>query len=101
MTIIGDFMPMGQRFVGNIQTATLAADARLIPVADAGAGAPDYRLMTNHGVIGTAWRRVDPATQHAYLAVRFTDPALTEPVQARLVQQDALTYLLLLSTNNA
>jgi uncharacterized protein (DUF736 family) len=95
--VIGEFMPMGERYVGKLETLRLDAAARFIPAHSDTWDDPDFRLMSNRGQIGVAWYARITGTNCVGLSVTLDDPFFPAPLHAKLVRQDALTYVLLWS----
>lgn len=92
MAQIGHFLRIEAGYQGHIHTALLDADLVFVPAGRSDAeNAPDYRIHLDdeHGPeIGAGWKQSGERAG-PFVSVLIDDPALTQPIRARLFQADA------------
>jgi len=85
MPAIGSFSQddlFGQE--GTLETLTLKAKVKFVPLKNRSQKQPDYRILTgNKREIGAAWSRTSK-TGDAYLFLKLTDPSQPGPVLCNL-----------------
>lgn len=87
MTQIGQFTRETSGFVGRVHTLMIYREVTIVPTEPSEAeNAPDYRV--HHGAddgpeIGAAWTRTSEKAGE-YLSLLIDDPALSQPIRARL-----------------
>jgi uncharacterized protein (DUF736 family) len=84
MPTIGSFSQddlFGQE--GTIETLTLKARVKFVPLKDRGEKQPDYRILTGKREIGAAWSRTSKKGG-VYLFLKLADPSQPAPVLCHL-----------------
>ena len=84
MPTIGSFSQddlFGQE--GTLETLTLKAKVKFVPLKDRNEKQPDYRIIAGKREIGAAWSRTSK-TGGAYLFLKLTDPSQPDPVLCNL-----------------
>ena len=84
MPTIGSFSQddlFGQE--GTLETVTLKAKVKFVPLKDRSEKQPDYRILAGKLEIGAAWSRTSKKGS-AYLFLKLTDPSLPDPVVCNL-----------------
>ena len=85
MPAIGTFIQddlFGQE--GILETLTIKAKIKFVPLKDRNQKQPDYRILAGKREIGAAWSRTSKTTGGAYLFLKLTDPSQTDPVLCNL-----------------
>lgn len=83
-------------FEGRIETLTLLADVRFLPVAEKTAEKmPDYRITSanTEAECGAGWHEMS-RNNRPYISVKIDDPSLTYPIWAALTRDDGGEYSL-------
>lgn len=97
MPQIGSFTREPTGFIGHIHTFTLTREVTLVPTQQSGAeSVPDFRLHAGSadGVdIGAGWKRTDEKVGE-YIALLIDDPALPQPIHAKLFRDDEASWSL-------
>lgn len=86
MPTIGSFSPddlFGQE--GTLETATLKAKVKFVPLRGRTGNQPDYRNLSGKREVGAAWSR--RAKTGANLFLKLADPAQPAPVLCHLYRQ--------------
>lgn len=86
MPTIGSFSQddlFGQE--GVLETATLKAKVKFVPLRERTGNQPDYRILSGKRELGAAWSRA--SKKGAYLFLKITDPAQPGPVLCHLYRQ--------------
>ena len=84
MPTIGSFSQddlFGQE--GTLETLTLKAKVKFVPLKDRTEKQPDYRILAGKREIGGAWSRTSK-NGGAYLFLKLTDPSQPDPVLCNL-----------------
>ena len=84
MPTIGSFRQddlFGQE--GTLETLTLKAKVKFVPLKNRSQKQPDYRILTGKREIGAAWSRTSK-TGDAYLFLKLSDPTQQAPVLCNL-----------------
>jgi len=84
MPTIGSFSQddlFGQE--GTLETLTLKAKVKFVPLKDRSEKQPDYRILAGKREIGAAWSRTSK-NGGAYLFLKLTDPSQPDPVLCNL-----------------
>ena len=84
MPTIGSFSQddvFGQE--GTLETVTLKAKVKFVPLKDRSEKQPDYRILAGKREIGAAWSRTSKKGS-AYLFLKLTDPSQPDPVICNL-----------------
>jgi uncharacterized protein (DUF736 family) len=84
MPTIGSFSQddlFGQE--GTIETRTLKAKVKFVPLRDRSSKQPDYRILTGRREIGAAWSRTSKKGS-AYLFLKLYDASQPDPVWCNL-----------------
>lgn len=76
-------------YTGLFRSATVTAPIAVVPTIDRKSDkSPTHRVFARGVKIGAAWARKSKAGRD-YLSVRIDDPALSQPINAALVNGDA------------
>ena len=94
MIQLGRFQRTDDGYAGAIRTLVLNAEVRISAVARSNDKAPDHRVFVGDLECGAAWSMVDDRGG-GLLNVKLDDPALHEPIYARLIQAQDEAFLLL------
>jgi uncharacterized protein (DUF736 family) len=84
MPTIGSFRQddlFGQE--GLLETGTLSAKIKFVPLRDRSEKQPDYRILSGKRAIGAAWSRTSKKGG-AYLFLKLSDPGQPAPVVCNL-----------------
>jgi uncharacterized protein (DUF736 family) len=84
MPAIGSFSQddlFGQE--GLLETATLTAKVKFVPLRERSGNQPDFRILSGKRDLGAAWSRVSK-TGRGYLFLKLADPALPAPLACNL-----------------
>ena len=84
MPTIGSFSQddlFGQE--GTLETITLKARVKFVPLKDRSEKQPDYRILAGKREIGAAWSRTSK-NGDAYLFLKLADPSQPNPVLCNL-----------------
>lgn len=81
MSVIGNFSHKDGKYTGTIRTMTINVKAQLVPVENAGKGAPDYRLFAGGADLGAGWVETTQDDKE-YISMKLDDPSFAEPVRA-------------------
>lgn len=100
MIQLGRFQRADDSYVGRVKTLTLNADVRIAPAARTNDKAPDHRLFVGDLECGAAWTLPDDKGE-GMLNVKLDDPALPEPIYARLVRGPGDDFLLVWNRRTA
>jgi uncharacterized protein (DUF736 family) len=87
MPTIGSFSQddlFGQE--GTIETVTLKAKVKFVPLKDRKSKQPDYRILSGKREIGAAWSRTSKAGSD-YLFLQLYDPSQPDPVLCNLYRK--------------
>lgn len=91
MTQIGQFTRTQSGYAGSVRTLSLDLEIVFVPTDNADVeNAPDYRIRLGDvdGIeIGAGWLQTGERAG-AYISVLLDDPALGQPIRARLFQSD-------------
>ncbi len=68
---------------GILETLTIKAKVKFVPLKVRNAKQPDYRILAGKREIGAAWSRTSKKGD-AYLFVKLTDPSQPDPVLCNL-----------------
>lgn len=86
MPTIGSFSQddlFGQE--GTLETATLRAKVKFVPLRERTGNQPDYRILQGKRELGAAWSRT--SKKGAYLFLKIADPAQPAPMLCHLYRQ--------------
>jgi uncharacterized protein (DUF736 family) len=97
MSSIATFTKNGDGYNGTLQTLSFNIKVKIVAVPKDGDSAPDYRVTAGAMEIGAGWKR-QTASNKTYISVKLDDPTFPAPVNARLVDADNGTALLLVAT---
>ena len=91
MPQIGQFAAGKKNFVGSIHTLTIMQELTIVPAEESDTeNAPDYRVHRGDAdgpEVGAAWKRTGEKAGE-YLSVLLDDPALPQPIRAKLFQSN-------------
>ena len=88
MATIGTFKKNGNEFTGEIVTLSVQAkNVRIVPEQRTGEKMPSHRVFVGRAEIGAAWSERS-AEDRAYLSIKLDDPSFTQPIYARLFEDD-------------
>lgn len=88
MATIGAFKKNGEEFSGEIVTLSVQAkNVRIVPETRSGENMPSHRVFVGRAEIGAAWSERS-AEDRAYLSIKLDDPSFTQPIYARLFEDD-------------
>lgn len=96
MIQLGCFQGAEDGYVGALKTLTLDVEVRIAPVTRANDKAPTHRVFVGDLECGAAWSLTDDKGG-GVLNVKLDDPALAEPIYARLVSGPGANFLLVWS----
>ena len=68
---------------GTLETSTLKAKVKFVPLRDRHGKQPDYRILSGKREIGAAWSRTSK-TGNAYLFLKLADPGQQAPLLCHL-----------------
>ena len=100
MIQLGHFRHADDGYVGRVNTLTLDAEVRIAPATRSNDKAPDHRVFVSDLECGAAWTLPDDKGG-GVLNVKLDDPALPEPIYARLVRGQDDEFLLIWNRRTA
>jgi uncharacterized protein (DUF736 family) len=89
MPTIGSFSQddlFGQE--GTLETATLKAKVKFVPLRERSGNQPDYRILSGKRAIGAAWSRTSKQGG-AYLFLKIADPSQPAPILCNLYRNES------------
>lgn len=101
MANLGIFTRTPDGFTGTVRTIDRSFPLELTVTAQKSKEtSPDYRGFSGQAEVAAAWEQTSQKSGQDYVSVRISDPSLTRPIRANLVQTRAApdTYLLLQRT---
>ncbi len=95
MSIIGNFTPTDDGYIGTIRTLTINVITKIvINESKTKEGSPDYRTCAGQAELGAAWKaKTKGDDPRDYLSVQLDDPSFVEPIRAALFEGDGGAYL--------
>jgi uncharacterized protein (DUF736 family) len=93
MIQLGRFQRADGGYVGDMRTLTIEHEVRIVPIVKVNDKSPDHRVFLGDLECGAAWRLADDRGG-GVLSVKLDDPALAEPIYARLVRGQDDDFLL-------
>lgn len=96
MIQLGRFQHADDGYAGALRALTIDAALRIVPIARTNDKAPDHRVFVGDLECGAAWSLTDDKSA-GVLNVKLDDPALAEPIYARLVRGQGDEFLLVWS----